>query len=427
VTTSAESTSKSAGSRYPWVVVGLLWFCGFFNYADRQAINSVFPLLQEEFHLTNTQLGMLGSAFMVVYALSAPLAGYVVDLASRRVLIVVGLAFWSLICAATGLARSFHQLLFYRAAEGLGETVYFPASMSLLADYHGPRTRSRAMSIHQTSVYVGTALGAVVAGALGERYGWRSPFWVLGLVGLAYAGWLATQIVEPVRGKNDEKPYPSAEGAGDELAPARPDFFANLVDIVRIPAALMLLAVFAGANFVATIFLTWLTQFVVTKFGLSLTISSITSTLFPMASLVGALFGGVMADRAARRPGGRALVQGLGLIVGAPFIYAVGMASTVPMLIAALIAVGLCKGVYDANIFASIFDVVRPQVRGTAAGLMNTVGWTFGSLGPLTAGILADRYGLSAAIASTAAVYVIVGLLAFVASWLVARGQAIAK
>lgn len=427
MTTTTPAASRSTGSRYPWVVVALLWFCGFFNYADRQAINSVFPLLQEEFHLTNTQLGMLGSAFMVVYALSAPLAGYVVDLASRRVLIVVGLAFWSLICAATGTARSFNQLIFYRAAEGLGETVYFPASMSLLADYHGPRTRSRAMSIHQTSVYVGTALGAVVAGALGERYGWRSPFWVLGLVGLAYAGWLATRIVEPVRGKNEEAPDPSPEGAGEELAPAPPGFFANLGEIGRTPAALMLLAVFAGANFVATIFLTWLTQFVVTKFGLSLTISSITSTLFPMASLVGALFGGVMADRAAQRPGGRAMVQGLGLIVGAPFIYAVGMASTVSLLLAALVAVGLCKGVYDANIFASIFDVVRPQVRGTAAGVMNTVGWTFGSLGPLAAGILADRYGLSAAIASTAAVYVIVGLLAFVASWLVARGQAIAK
>ena len=429
MTTPTQAPAKSTGPRYPWVVVGLLWFCGFFNYADRQAINSVFPLLQEEFHLTNMQLGMLGSAFMVVYALSAPLAGYVVDLASRRVLIVVGLAFWSLICAATGTARSFNQLLFYRAAEGLGETVYFPASMSLLADYHGPRTRSRAMSIHQTSVYVGTALGAVVAGSLGERYGWRSPFWILGLVGLAYAGYLATQIVEPVRGKDEEKPFPSPEGAGtdDEIAPDRPNFFANLAEIGRTPAALMLLAVFAGANFVATIFLTWLTQFVVTEFGLSLTISSITSTLFPMASLVGALLGGVMADRAARRPGGRALIQGLGLIVGAPFIYAVGMASTVPMLVAALVAVGLCKGVYDANIFASIFDVVRPQVRGTAAGLMNTVGWTFGSLGPLAAGILADRYGLSAAIASTAAVYVIVGLLAFVASWLVARGRATAE
>ena len=81
---------------------------------------------------------------MLVYALSAPLAGFVVDRMSRRFLIVVGLAFWSLVCAATALARTFNQLLLFRAAEGLGETFYFPASMSLLADYHGPRTRSRA-------------------------------------------------------------------------------------------------------------------------------------------------------------------------------------------------------------------------------------------------------------------------------------------
>ncbi len=131
------------GPRYPWVVVGLLWFCGFFNYADRQAVFSVFPLLKAEFGLSNEQKGLIGSAFMLVYALSAPLAGFVVDRASRRFLIVAGLAFWSLVCAATALARTFNQLLFFRAAEGLGETFYFPASMSLLADYHGPRTRSR--------------------------------------------------------------------------------------------------------------------------------------------------------------------------------------------------------------------------------------------------------------------------------------------
>ena len=86
--------------------------------------------------------------------------------------------------SATALARTFNQLLFFRAAEGLGETFYFPASMSLLADYHGPRTRSRAMSIHQTSVYAGTALGGIAAAELGRQYGWRSPFLILGLVGL---------------------------------------------------------------------------------------------------------------------------------------------------------------------------------------------------------------------------------------------------
>jgi MFS family permease len=354
------------------VVVGLLWFCGFFNYADRQAVFSVFPLLKAEFGLNDEQKGLIGSAFMLVYALSAPLAGFVVDRTSRRVLIVVGLAFWSIVCAATALARTFNQLLLFRAAEGLGETFYFPASMSLLADYHGPRTRSRAMSIHQTSVYTGTALGGIAAAYLGAKYGWRSPFWALGLVGLVYAGWLASQIVEPVR-SSDEKPDPGpnlaqAELAGEGLVLARPDFRDNLTVIFKTSAAVMLLAVFGCANFVAAVFLTWLTDFVYTKFGLSLTYSAIVANIFTRASLIGALGGGVFADLAARRPGGRIRVQAFGLFVGAPFIYLVGTASTIPLLIVGMIAVGLSKGVYDANIFASVYDVVPARCAGRRPG-----------------------------------------------------------
>jgi len=392
VATTTPPAPRSTGSRYPWVVVGLLWFCGFFNYADRQAVFSVFPLLKAEFGLSNEQKGLIGSAFMLVYALSAPLAGYVVDRASRRILIVVGLAFWSIVCAATALARTFNQLLFFRAAEGLGETFYFPASMSLLADYHGPRTRSRAMSIHQTSVYAGTALGGIAAGYLGENYGWRSPFWVLGLVGLAYAGWLGSQIVEPARGNDDEKPDPVSEVAGDEPTPVRPSFLDNLLVLFGTPAAVMLLAVFGCANFVAAVFLTWLTDFVYTKFHLSITYSAVVANIFTMASLVGA-------------------------------IYLVGTASTIPLLIVGMVAVGLCKGFYDANIFASVYDVVPAKMRGTTAGMMNTIGWAFASVGPWAIGRASGRYGLSAAIGSISAVYVLGGLLALAAASLAARRQ----
>ncbi len=197
---------------YPWLVVALLWFAGFFNYADRQAVYSVFPLLKSEFGLSQRQLGYLGSAFMFVYAVSSPFSGYTVDLLPRRLLITLGLTFWSLICAATALSRNFLQLIFFRGAEGLGESFYFPASMSLLSDYHGPRTRSRALSIHQTSVYLGTAGGAVLAGFLGERLGWRSPFWILGLAGMAYAGLLGFGLFEPVReSTGDEAPGDTEE------------------------------------------------------------------------------------------------------------------------------------------------------------------------------------------------------------------------
>ncbi|HEX3449287.1 MAG TPA: MFS transporter, partial [Isosphaeraceae bacterium] len=204
-----------SGRVYPWVVVGLLWFCGFFNYADRQAVYSVFPLLKSEFGLSQRQLGYLGSAFMLVYALTSPFSGYTVDLLPRRLLITLGLTFWSLICAATALSRSFLQLIFFRAAEGLGESFYFPASMSILADYHGGRTRSRALGIHQTSVYLGTAGGAVLAGYLGERLGWRSPFWVLGLAWVVYAVLLGFVLIEPRRESTDRDEARRDEEADD--------------------------------------------------------------------------------------------------------------------------------------------------------------------------------------------------------------------
>ena len=136
----------------------------------------------------------------------------------------------------------------------------------------------------------------------------------------------------------------------------------------------------------AAVFLTWLTDFVYTKFGLSITYSAIVANIFTLASLVGALSGGVFADLAARWPGGRIRVQALGLFVGAPFIYMVGTASTIPLLIVGMIAVGLSKGFYDANIFASVYDVVPAKMRGTTAGLMNTIGWAFASLGPWAIG-----------------------------------------
>ena len=145
----------------------MLWWIALFNYADRQAIFSVFPLLEREMHLSPVQLGLLGSSFAWVYGLCAPFAGNIVDRVRRKTAILTGLETWSLICMATALSRNFTHLLFFRAAEGLGETVYFPASMSMISDYHGKATRSRAMGIHQSSVYIGTIVGGFFAGFIG--------------------------------------------------------------------------------------------------------------------------------------------------------------------------------------------------------------------------------------------------------------------
>ena len=110
---------------YKWRIVAMLWCISFFNYADRQAIFSVFPLLEREMHLTPVQLGLLGSGFAWVYGLAAPLAGIVVDRVRRKTVILGGLHAWSVICLATVVSRNFTHLFLFRAAEGLGRDVLF--------------------------------------------------------------------------------------------------------------------------------------------------------------------------------------------------------------------------------------------------------------------------------------------------------------
>jgi MFS family permease len=389
---------------YKWHVVAMLWWIAFFNYADRQAIFSVFPLLKKEFALDPVWLGLLGSSFAWVYGLSAPFAGAIVDRVRRKSAILGGLHVWSIICMATALSRNFSALIFFRGAEGLGETFYFPASMSLLSDYHGPETRSRALGFHQTSVYIGTIAGGFFAGLIGQRYGWRWSFIIFGglgiLLGLALSKWL----IEPSREVVTHLPASS---------------FLN-------PTALLLMAAFLCANFVALVLLSWMPTFLYEKFNLSLAASGLTATIFvQLASMAGSPLGGWLADSLRRKmPGGRMLVQAIALICGAPFVVLCGWTRSVILLVVALTAWGLFKGMYDANIFASIFDVIRPDARGKAAGLMNMVGWLGGGAAPLVVGYVATRTSLGTAIVLAASVYVLGSVLLVVA---VIRTQANAR
>ena len=390
----------------------MLWLISFFNYADRQAIFSVFPLLEREMGLTPVQLGLLGSSFAWVYGLSAPLAGMVVDRVQRRTAILGGLQVWSIICVATMTSSSFRQLFFWRAAEGLGETVYYPASMSLISDYHGRDTRSRAMGLHQTSVYVGTIGGGFFAGLIGQYYGWRLSFVVFGGLGILLGLVLRRYLVEPVRGAAD---VIDATGAH---APVPRSGGLSLLEFFRLvgrtPTLLCLMGAFMCANFVAVVLLSWMPKFLYDKFHMGLALAGLTATIFvQLASMAGAPVGGWLADRWRRRTArGRLAVQMIGVLGGAPFVALCGLTTSVGTLMLALTVWGFFKGLYDANIFASVFDVVRPEARGTAAGFMNAVGWLAGGgSAPLAIGIIAQRESLGLAIALASTVYVAAGLL----------------
>ena len=374
--------SSGLRNSYKWWVVLMLWWICFFNYADRQAIYAVFPKLQQEFGFTKLQLGLIGSAFMWVYAAAAPVAGLIVDRFRRKDLILGGCLFWSAITVMTGWCSKLYQFVIVRAAEGLGETFYFPASMSLTSDYHGQSTRSRALSLHQSSVYAGTVIGSWLGAWFAERHGWRIGFYFFGASGMILALLLYRFLQEPRRGAADQQTFesPNAASQAPEFNPTRLPFAK--------PSIWLLMAGFVCANFVATIFLTWTPTFLVEKFGFKLTQAGLSGSLFiHLASFLSVPMGGIAADRFSRRwPGGRIFVQAGGLIIGSAFIVLVGHTRDVPTLIAAMTCFGLCKGVYDSNIFAAMYDFVEPRLRGTMAGLMNAVGWGGGALGPLFVG-----------------------------------------
>jgi MFS family permease len=401
-------TKSAPADHYKWWVVGMLWFVCLLNYADRQALFSLFPLLKSEMALSDIQLGIIGSSFMWVYALSAPLSGLIGDRLKRKSVILGGLLFWSLITLAIALSRQYWHLVFLRALQGLGESLYFPAAMSLVSDYHGPDTRSRAMSLHQSSVYAGTILGGAGAGFLGQHYGWRAGCFLFGLFGVVLSVVLVRMLREPVRGQADAGEIAGRAGG--------PGLLQELADIFKHPMVAILMAVFIGANFVAMIFLTWMPSFLYRKFQMSLSMAGLSATAYlQLASVLGVMSGGVLADRLVRRSrAGRMQTQVVGLFAGVPFIFLTGWTRSVPMLTFAMTGFGYFKGLYDANLWASLYDVTKVERRATALGLMNAVGWVGGGAAPVAIGFASQRFGMSACISATSIIYLLVGVMLIV-------------
>jgi MFS family permease len=395
--------SKSPDHRYKWLVVGILWFVCFFNYADRQAIFAVFPLIKQQLGLSDVQLGIVGAVFMWMYALFGPVAGWLCDRLSRKALVLGGLIVWSLVTALTAVCHTYGELVLCRALSGLGEAVYLPASMSLISDYHAAGTRSRAMSLHQSSVYIGSIAGGAIAGWVGQYYGWRWSFVLFGCAGLLFGLMVAKLLKEPRRSITE----PTGAGLLPELR--------TLLTGRVVP---LLMIVFAGANFVAVVFLSWIPSFLYRKFHMSLSMAGLNGTVYlQLSSVAGVLCGGLLADLLIRRlASGRMLTQALGLFLGIPFLFLTGWAGSVPLVILGMIGFGYCKGIYDANIFASLYDVVPIPQRGIAAGLLNSLGWLGGGFAPVIIALASRRYGMGPSISGTAIVYLLSGLLMLAAS-----------
>ena len=387
---------------YRWAVVAMLWCVCLFNYADRQSIFSVFPLLAKEFHLSDLQLGVIAASFMWMYAGFGPVAGWISDRVPRKTIILGALAIWSLATGLTAFATGYRSLVLVRSLSGLAEAFYFPAAMSMLGDFHGPATRSRAMSIHQSSVYIGSIAGATLSAVIAEHHGWRPAFLLFGGLGVVLSALLLLLLREPAR-------TPSVES---ERRRGGKGILSGIGDVLTNRSALALMAIFVGANFVAVIYLTWLPTFLYRKFNMTLAMAGFNATAYlQMASVAGVILGGVLADRASKHErGGRIRVQAIGLLLGVPFLFLSGWTTSTKVLLISFVGFGLFKGLYDANIWASLYDVVPANRRGVAAGVMNSLGWLGGGMAPILVAAAMRGTTLSVCLSATAGIYLILGL-----------------
>jgi sugar phosphate permease len=297
----------------------------------------------------------------------------------------------------TGLSSGLVMLILFRSlATGCGEAVFYPAATSLLAQFH-EKTRALALGILQTALYVGIISSGLLAGYIGEHYGWRHAFLIFGGVGIAWS------VVITWRMRNT----PQAAARDFSAAAERIPLADVLRYLARRPSVWMLAMAFSTQVYVNVGYLTWTPTFLHEHFKLSLTQAGFHSMVYHnLAAFAGVLLGGKLTDwLAASRPSVRMEANFWGLLLGAPFIYWIGQSASVQGCYVTLALFGLFRGVYDSNLFASLYDVVEPRLRASATGLMLSFAFVVGSLAPAILGWMKSRVGLAAGMSSLAWFY----------------------
>jgi MFS family permease len=382
---------------YRWELILLLWLAYFFNQADRQVYNVVLPALSADLHLTSEQAGLVGSIFMWTYAVLVPVAGYAGDVLRRKWIVVGSLTLWSAATLVSGMSRGLAGLVFFRGlSTGGGEAFYYPAANSLIGQYH-EKTRAMAMSIHQTSAYAGIVASGYLAGWIAECYDWRMSFYLFGVIGLVLAAVLLVRV--------KDVGLPTARP--DEAQEDRPPLGEVLRAVGRKPTVWALCLAFGGFNFAGWGYFTWMPTFLHEKFGLSLKHAGFSAMFWSnLFALIGVLVAGRLSDAwAARRSTLRIEFEYAGLFLGAPFIALMGLADNLHLCYVGLAGFGLCRGIYDSNLFAALFDVIEPRYRASATGTMLAASFALSGFAPLVLGWAKSTIGLTAAFGCLSLVY----------------------
>jgi MFS family permease len=390
--------------RYKWEVLFLLWFAFLLNQADRQAFNVVLPLIRDDLNLSDAQVGTIATVFNLFYAFLVPFAGFIGDLFSRKWLVVLSVLIFSVATLFTGFSNSMLMLIFIRSiATGGGEAFYGPPNYALLASYH-KNTRAFAMSIHQTSYYIGIIISGFVAGYIGERWGWRSAFYVFGAIGLIHG----IVLIFRLKDKKDER----ADTQTDKIKISE-----GFKILFKTPTALILTIGFSGLIFVLTGYLTWMPTYLYENFSMSLSRAGFHSMFYThLFAFIGIIIAGRYSDIIGKKnPGARLLLQGFGLLAAVPFIVMMGYSNILLTVYIGFAGFGFARAFFDANTYTVLYDVIPEKYHSSASGVMLTIGFGVGSLSPVILGVIKPVVGLSLGISSLAVIWVVCGVLLLVA------------
>ena len=391
---------KSVNKWYKWEVLGLLWVAYLLNQGDRQVFNSVLPLIRDSLSLSDTSVSLIAVFFNLFYAAMVPIGGWVGDRFSRKWVTTLSILFWSVATMFTGLANGVFLLILTRSvATGGGEAFFGPANYSLLGQYHTD-TRARAMSIHQTSYYVGVILAGWLAGYIGDRLGWQYAFFIFGGAGVIWAAVMAWRL----------KDLPRNEGA---VKQAKVSIWDGFKTVFTTPTALMVTIGFCGFIFVITGYMTWVPTFLQENFGQTGAQAGLHSMLWTyVAAFVGVLLAGTLSDKwAAKAPRKRMVIQGVGLILGAAFLPFMGTAANIWLLYLCFAGWGFFRAFFDANIYAALYDVTPEHLHASCSSAMIMTGFAVGATAPYILALIKEATGsLNASFPILGAIWLVCGL-----------------
>jgi MFS transporter, Spinster family, sphingosine-1-phosphate transporter len=374
---------------YAWIVVALLWPVALLNYLDRQMVATIRASIRADIPsiANDAQFGVLMATFMWVYAFLSPVGGYIADRFNRRWTVIGSLFVWSAATWATGHAQSYEQMKWLRALMGISEAFYIPAALALIADYHTGNTRARAVGIHQTGIYAGLALGGV-GGYIAQHSTWRHAFTWFGLAGVLYAIVLVLALRDAPATKEEPK--------------AKVEIASTLKALWSQPAFWILVLYFTLPAIAGWVIKNWLPTYLADTFALKEGPAGLSATGYvQLASFVGVLLGGTLADRWMRATSrGRIYTSAIGTLLCVPALLGLGHAWSIAAAIFFMILFGIGWGFFDCNNMPILCQVARPEHRATGYGFMNLVSISAGAGITIVLGWMRDR-GISFSLAFT--------------------------